>query len=84
MERSNPIKVLGNISVANWFRVINVLKKWIEHNFTEINADKNLQDKFAQLVKMIADSPQNGKWGEVLSNMVQEETAKVTRLTCSL
>jgi hypothetical protein len=52
--------------------VINVLKKWIEHNFSDIKKYPDLYQKFSNFVQLIVSSNNNSKWGKVLQEMMKE------------
>lgn len=51
-----------------------MLKKWIEHNFYELRQERQLYAKFVDFVKGIAASQVNGKWGDVLLQMITKES----------
>lgn len=47
-------------------RILNVLKKWIEHNFYEVRENEEILKDFEDFVENVVATNQTGKWGELL------------------
>ena len=52
-------------------RVINVLKKWVEVNFSDVLKNKPLLSKFKTFVEEIGTTPDYEKWRELLIELLK-------------
>lgn len=58
-------------------RILNVLKKWIEHNFYEVRENPEILADFEDFVENVVATTQTGKWGEVLVQQYRKAKSMV-------